>query len=199
MLAAQISREQLGPETHVLDLCTGSGLLATVAARAGARRVVAVDASRRAVAAAWLNARLNGVKVRAVRGNLLEPVRGERFDLIVSNPPYLPSFDEALPGRGPVRAWDAGLDGRTLVDEICAQAPAALAPGGKLLLLHSSVCGERVTIDALRAGGLEAEVAFKHQGPLGPILRSRAAMLRQRGLIGDEDAEEILIFRARRP
>ena len=104
MLADQIRRERLVAGARVLDVCTGSGVLAIAAARAGASRVTAVDVSWRAVIAAWLNARLNGVRLRVRRGDLLEPVRGERFDLIVSNPPYIPSEGDALPRRGPTRS-----------------------------------------------------------------------------------------------
>src|ERR671933_1581281 len=96
MLAAHL-RAQLRPGATVLDLCTGSGALAVTAARAGAGAVTAVDVSRRSVLTVRLNARLNGVRVRALGGDLFAPVRGERFDVIVSNPPYLPSADGALP------------------------------------------------------------------------------------------------------
>src|SRR4051794_23429108 len=126
---------QLTPGATVLDLCTGSGALAVAAARHGAGAVTAIDVSRRAVLTVRLNAGLNGVRVRALRGDLLAPVAGERFDAIVSNPPYLPADTDRLPRRGPAQAWDAGRDGRALLDRICAQAPAHLRPGGFLLLV----------------------------------------------------------------
>src|ERR687895_1078166 len=82
---ADVLREQTLPlRASVLDLCTGSGILAITAALRGARSVTAVDCSRRAVLTARLNARLNGVRVRALRGDLLEPLHGEELDLIVS-------------------------------------------------------------------------------------------------------------------
>src|ERR671926_83539 len=82
---ADVLREQtLPPRASVLDLCTGSGILAVTAALRGARDVTAVDVSRRAVLTARLNARLNGARVRAVRGDLYAPLRGHRFDAIVS-------------------------------------------------------------------------------------------------------------------
>src|SRR5918997_5568589 len=90
LLAAHL-RAQLRPGARVLDLCTGSGAIAVSAALAGAGEVTAIDVSRLAVLSARLNARLNGVRVRALRGDLLAPVTGERFDAIVSNPPYLPA------------------------------------------------------------------------------------------------------------
>src|SRR3954468_11693866 len=142
------------PGASVLDLCTGSGAIAVGAARCGAGPVTAIDVSRRSVATVRINARLNGVRVRALRGDLFGPVAGERFDAIVSNPPYLPAEDAELPAGGPERAWDAGTDGRVLLDRICAEAPAHLKPNGFLLLVHSSVCGLEPTVAALEHAGL---------------------------------------------
>src|SRR5437763_2724499 len=97
MLAEHVRRERLTGDAGVLDLCAGSGVLAITAALCGARSVTAVDVSRRAVLAIRLNAQLNGVSVRAVRGDLFAPVAGRRFGLIVSNPPYVPSAGADLP------------------------------------------------------------------------------------------------------
>jgi len=182
----------------VLDLCTGSGALAISAAAGGARAVTAVDASRRAVLAARLNARLNGARVRVLRGDLFERLAGERFDLVVANPPYVPSAGAISGARGPRRAWDGGGDGRELIDRLCAGLPAHLRAGGVALIVHSSVCGERETLERLRAGGLEAEVAQRRRGPLGPLMRARAPQLERLGRLrpGDRE-EELLVLRAR--
>jgi release factor glutamine methyltransferase len=196
MLARALRAEALAPGARVLDVCTGSGLLAVTAALCGAR-ATALDVSRRAVLCAALNARLNGVRVRALRGDLFAPVRGERFDAIVTNPPYLPADDDALPARGAARAWDAGRDGRAILDRLCAEAPEHLAPGGVILLVHSELCGTQATLGALRASGLAAEVIQRHHGSLGPLLRARVPELEARGLLahGQRD-EEIVIVRA---
>src|SRR3954463_2989494 len=146
------------PGASVLDLCTGSGAIAVAAARSGAGPVTAIDVSRRSVATVRINARLNGVRVRALRGDLFAAVAGERFDAIVSNPPYLPAADDTPPDRGPARAWDAGTDGRILLDRICAQAAGHLEPGGFVLVVHSSVIGVEPTVRALEATGLRADV-----------------------------------------
>jgi release factor glutamine methyltransferase len=195
MLARALRSELAEPGARVLDVCSGSGVLAVTAALCGAR-ATAIDVSRRAALCAALNARLNGVRVRALRGNLLAPVRGERFDVIVSNPPYLPAADDALPARGPARAWDAGRDGRALLDALLDQAPDHLAPGGVLLIVHSAVCGTDRTLAALRDRGLEARVAVRHHGALGPILRARAGMLEARGLLARGQCdEEVVVVR----
>jgi len=199
LLAAQLIREPRLPGASVLDLWTGSGLMAIEAARCGARDVTAVDVSGRAVLATWLNARLNGVRVRAVHGDLFAAVDGRRFDLIVSNPPYLPSKQGELPLRGAARAWEGGPDGRAFIDGICREARAHLEPDGILLLLQSSLSADRATARELHGQGFEVSVAARQRGPLGPRGRARAPMLRARGLLTAEDTEEIVILRARVP
>jgi release factor glutamine methyltransferase len=198
MLIGAVNRHPLTHGASVLDLCTGSGAIGVAAALRGAA-VTAVDVSRRALLSAWLNARANGVRVRARHGDLFAAVEGECFDLIVANPPYLPAATDDLPVAGPTRAWDAGRDGRALLDRICAAAPAHLSPGGSLLVLHSSVCGIALTEQALAAHGLETEIVFRHRGPLGPILRARVSQLWADGRLpaGSFD-EEIVIIRGRR-
>jgi release factor glutamine methyltransferase len=196
MLAEKIREERLPLGSCALDLCTGSGYLAIVAAQHGATKVVATDISRRALIAARLNARLNGVRVDALHGDLFEPVSEERFHLIVSNPPYVPSVDDELPRTGLVRAWEAGPNGRAFLDRICAEAPGHLRPGGVLLLVHSSICSEEKTLAALSAHGLGARTVARARGALGPIMRPRAQMLRARGLLGADELEEIVVIRA---
>lgn len=154
---------------QVLDLCTGTGALAVTTARAGGD-VLAVDVCRRAVLNARLNARLNGVRLRAVEGDLWEPAGRRRYDLIVSNPPYLPG--SAAP-RGSSRAWDAGPDGRALLDRICAGAARHLRPGGRLLLIQSSLADVARTELALEIAGLHTRVVTQHRGPLGPLAAAR--------------------------
>lgn len=198
MLAGYIEREGLAAGQSVLDVCTGSGMLAIAAARAGARQVTAVDISRRAVLAARLNGWANGVRVEARRGDLFSPVRGRRFGLIVSNPPYLPGDISELPHRGLARAWEGGRSGRVFIGRIAEQAPEYLTDDGELLLVYSTVCGEAETLEALRGGGLEPSVVARRRGALGPRLSARADWLERQGLLLDGREEEILIVRARR-
>jgi len=199
LMLADHLREAVEPGASVADICTGSGVLAVTAACAGAA-VTATDISRRAVLTAWINARLNRVSIRALRGDLFAPLYGERFDLIVSNPPYVPAADDTLPTHGPARAWDAGRDGRALLDRICAQAPARLRPGGAVLVVHSSVCDADRTVGMLAEGGLAAEVVTRSRGLLGPLLRERSATLVQRGLLPPESREEeLVLIRGRQP
>ena len=196
---ADVLREQTMPQgAAALDLCTGSGILAITAALRGADDVTAVDVSRRAVWTVRLNARLNGVRVKAVRGDLFDAVGDRRFDAITSNPPYVPSATDELPGSGPQRAWEGGRDGRLVLDRIIERAPAHLRPGGFILLTHSSVLGTERTIAGLEAGGLEAECVARRRGPLGPLMLERVHALEADGLLapGQRD-EDVVIIRGR--
>jgi release factor glutamine methyltransferase len=200
LLADALDREPLRPDARVLDVCSGSGALAVRAALGGPREVTAVDVSRRAVATIRLNAALNGVRVRARRGDLLGAVPGEAFDAIVSNPPYVPAPTDALPTRGRERAWDGGRDGRALLDRLCAAAPDHLRSGGALLLVHSSLLGIEATLANLRAGGLEADVVAREWGRLGPLMNGRRAHLEAQGLLAPgADEEVVVVVRGRKP
>ncbi len=200
MLAGLVHREDRIPGGAALDLCSSSGALAVTAGQAGAASVTAVDVSRRAVLAARLNGLLNGVRVRALRGDLFAPLGSRRFDAILSNPPYLPADDDRLPDAGPERAWEAGVDGRMLIDRIAGGAAAHLNPGGVLLLVQSSICGVARTLELLEQGGLGAEVVERRRGPLGPLLAARAQELERRGLLAlGEREEELVVVRARMP
>jgi release factor glutamine methyltransferase len=197
LLADALDGEELPPGARVLDLCSGSGALAVRAARRA--EVTAVDISRRAVATIRLNAALNGVRVRALRGDLLAAVGDERFDAIVSNPPYVPAPGEAPPARGPARAWDAGRDGRALLDRICMRAPDHLRRGGVLLVVHSSLLGYERTAGLLSTGGLEVDLAAQERGPLGPLMNGRRAYLEAAGLLDRGQVEEdVLVVRGRK-
>jgi release factor glutamine methyltransferase len=120
----------------VLDLGTGCGIGAIVAAEAGAARVVAVDIEAVAVECARRNVARHGLEQRVdVReGDLFEPVEGERFDLVAFNPPYL----AARPG-----SFDAGLERALrappdLPERFAARLDSHLVPGGCALLVLST-------------------------------------------------------------
>ncbi|WP_371661058.1 HemK2/MTQ2 family protein methyltransferase [Streptomyces sp. NBC_00280] len=195
LLRRAIRREGVTAGTDVLDLGTGSGMLAVEAARLGGR-VTAVDISWRALATARLNALLNGQSLRVRHGDLASAVPGRRFDLVISNPPYVPAPDTAPP-RGPARAWDAGQDGRLLIDRICDTAPTVLRPRGTLLIVHSHLSGVDATLARLEKAGLRAEVVERALLPYGRVLRSRLTWLREQGLTaGGETTEELVVIRA---
>lgn len=125
---AQLTRRE--PVTTALDLGTGCGVQALhLAAHAG--RVVATDVNSRALWMTRLNAELNGVEVDVRDGSFFEPVVGERFDLIATNPPFVisPATGERLVYR------DSGLPGDRVVEHIVRTGPDHLADGGWLQVL----------------------------------------------------------------
>jgi ribosomal protein L3 glutamine methyltransferase len=124
----------------VLDLCTGSGCLAVLASRAFPHAAIdAVDISRDALAVAARNLADYGLKDRVTlyQGDLFGPLAGKRYDLIISNPPYVDAEGmAALPQEcraEPKRAFDGGFDGLDIVRRIVEQAKDHLTPQGGLL------------------------------------------------------------------
>ena len=124
----------------ILDLCTGSGCLAILAAHAFPEaEVAAADLSGEALEVARINLRRHKMqsRVKLVRSDLFANLRGKRYDLIVTNPPYVTrAAMKTLPAEyryEPGMALAGGSDGLELVNEIIAQAPHHLRPGGLLV------------------------------------------------------------------
>lgn len=131
---------------RVLDLCTGSGCIAiSVAKNCGAVKVTATDVSAAALAVARKNVETHqvGDRVELVSGDLFAAVpAGATFDVIASNPPYIPAAEiETLAGdvrrHEPRLALDGGGDGLDLLRRILAEGPRHLVPGGWLLVEFS--------------------------------------------------------------
>lgn len=142
----------------VLDLGTGSGAVALAIKRhLPAARVVAVEASGAALAVARRNAAKLGLDVDFRHGRWFEPVAGERFELVVSNPPYVAEGDPHLADLSfePVQALVSGPDGLEAIREITSAAGLFLAPGGWLLLEHGA--GQELAVRSLlEQAGLES-------------------------------------------
>lgn len=146
-----------GTQPDVLDLGAGSGCIAiAIAHERPAARVTATDVSETALRVARDNAVAIGVDVELVRGSWFEPLAGRRFDLIVSNPPYVAVGDQHLQQGDlrfePATALASGTDGLADIRIIVAHAPGYLREGGWLLFEHG--CDQAdVCRDLLRVTG----------------------------------------------
>jgi release factor glutamine methyltransferase len=155
----------------ILDIGTGSGCVAIALAKAlPEAQVLSVDISGEALAVARDNAQRNGVSVEFVEGSLLEPFTGRRFDMIVSNPPYIPAADldtlqQEVRGYEPLSALDGGADGLDFYRRITQAAPDYLNPGGWLLFEVGAGQAPQV-LELLGAGGLGKE-SFTVLDPAG--------------------------------
>jgi len=150
--AAQVDSCALAPDAAVLDMGTGSGVCALAAARR-AGRVVAVDVSPAAVRCARLNALLNDLEERVdVReGDLFAPLEGERFDLVLFNPPFLLG--------APKDHRDAAWRSEDVARRFAAGLGEHLAPGGAALVLLSSFGDACALFEAeLRVHGFRLDV-----------------------------------------
>ena len=141
LVDAALEKLAKGAQSEVLDLGTGSGCIAiALAHERPAARVTAADVSETALKVARDNAVAIGVDVELVRGAWFEPLAGRRFDLIVSNPPYVAAGDPHLL-QGDLRfepaiALASGEDGLADIRIIAARAPGYLRDGGWLLFEH---------------------------------------------------------------
>jgi release factor glutamine methyltransferase len=189
-------------DRRVLDLCTGSGVVAIAAAQIGARSVTAFDICPYAISCARDNAASAGVVIDARVGSWTAAVEAGPYDLVASNPPYLPtgpgSHRERIPSAaGPAHAWNAGADGRVILDPLCDSAPQLLADGGTMLIVQSEFAGAERSLRRLRSGGLRAEIVITQLIPFGPVLNARARWMESVGMlpVGRRE-EELVVIRA---
>jgi release factor glutamine methyltransferase len=154
--ALDLLKDRISP--RVLDLGTGSGVLAlTIALERPDAYVIAVDLSPEALEVARANAVALKAAVRLLQGEWFGPLAGERFDLIVANPPYVAAQDEHL-RQGDLRfepasaLTDGSADGLASLRAIVAAAPTHLAPGGALAVEHGYDQGPQV-VELFRLAG----------------------------------------------
>ena len=157
-ILVETALEQLGEGESVLDMCTGSGcILLSIAKLGKPGRTAGADISPAALEMARKNAAMLGLhKTEFIQSNLWEQITG-RYDMIVSNPPYIPS--EEIPHlmrevalHEPQTALDGGADGLDFYRKITRQAKAYLMPGGRLLMEIGADQGEAVLAMMQEAG-----------------------------------------------
>jgi len=144
---------------RMLEIGTGIGLAAVLAARAGAR-VVATDVVDAAVRCARANAVVNGVadRVDVLQGDGFAPVRGRAFDLICTSPPQMPTPADRERADPAAVADNGGRDGWALLDRVIAGAPAHLVSGGRLVFTLFAFLGVKAALAKLHAAGFEPSI-----------------------------------------
>lgn len=205
LLVDALDKTGFAPGRRIVDLCTGSGVVAISAFERGASAVTAFDICRRAVRCARANALAAGAAVDVHRGSWARALEFGPFDIVLSNPPYVPHDPDDHTGSfpsatGPARAYNAGPDGRLVLDPLCAAAPDLLADNGTMLLVQSEFAGVEQTLMSLRSTGLLAKaIAWQHI-PFGPVMSSRARWLEGTGrLQSGRREEELVVIRADKP
>jgi release factor glutamine methyltransferase len=154
------------PAPRIVDVGTGSGAIAVALAHElSSASVTAIDISAPALHLACSNAERNRLesRIRFLHGHLLDPLDDERFDIVVSNPPYVAAADRqslAIEVRDyePAQALFAGEDGLDVIREVIPAAFAGLVPGGFLLMEFGD--GQRPAVSALLGKAGFAQIEF---------------------------------------
>lgn len=145
------------PGEQVLEIGGGLGLAAVLAAKGGAR-VTATDVLPAAVEVMRANAALNGVTVDVRLGDCYVPVAGERFDVICTNAPQMPTPPGRARRDSAAVADNGGADGWDLLDRVIAGAPRHLRPGGRLIFTLFDFLGPKAACAKVEAAGLTPEI-----------------------------------------
>jgi release factor glutamine methyltransferase len=155
-----------------------------------------------AVRCARANTLAAGVDVDVHLGSWTRAVEFGPFDVVVCNPPYVPhnadGHTEDISARvGPHWVWNAGYDGRLVLDPLCRTAPALLDDGGTMLVVQSEFSGIDSSLRALRDVAMAAEVVAEQWIPFGPVLSARARWLERVSRLepGRRD-EKVVVIRA---
>jgi len=150
---------------YVLDLGTGCGIQAVFAAEK-AEKVVATDINPQAVKCAKINAKINGVaeKIDVRCGNLFEPVKNEKFDLIIFSPPYLPGKPKSYLEH----AWLCG-EKYEMIREFFHYVKEYLKPGGRIRMVYSTIADVSLLFDILKENRFTWFVVASMKTPLERI------------------------------
>ncbi len=151
----------------VLEMGTGSGILAITAAKNGGV-VTAVDINPEALKVAKNNAERQNVKIKFVLSDLFENIT-EKYDLIIFNPPYLPE-DEQDRKAGASRIYSGGKTGRSTIERFVQSAGKFLKENGKIIMVISSLTGEKETIELFRRASFEPRILAREKVPWEELL-----------------------------
>lgn len=159
-----IDNLQVERMSRALEIGTGTGLVAITIARK-ARMVVATDINQHALDCTLKNIIANkAFNVELRKGNLFEPVKDEKFDLIIFNTPYLPTDEDEAVDDELDAAWNGGPSGREVIDKFLEGVKDHLNPGGKVQLVQSSLSDNQATLSKLEELGFEASITAREKG-----------------------------------
>ena len=143
----------------VLEIGTGSGIVAMYASKL-TDEITVTDINFDACRLAEKNFRENGIEnIEILFGNMFEPVRNRKFDVILFNTPYLPTEEGEVLEDTINYAFDGGLNGRKVIDVFLNEVGNHLNKGGIVQLIQSSLSGNEETLDMLDKSGFIAEIA----------------------------------------
>ncbi|MEG0292459.1 MAG: peptide chain release factor N(5)-glutamine methyltransferase [Anaerovoracaceae bacterium] len=156
------AEKMIKPKASVLDLCSGSGIIGISLAKRNQIKLTSSDFSDDAVKLTRENMELNGVKADVVQGDLFEPVKRKKFNMIVSNPPYIrsdviPTLEIEVRDHDPILALDGGEDGLEFYKRIISGAKEHLKKGGALVFEIGNDQGEAVA-DLMEAEGVFTDI-----------------------------------------
>ena len=143
----------------VLEIGTGSGLVSMYASLLS-DDVTATDINYNALELAEKNFKLNNINtIRLEFGDLFEPVKNEKFDVILFNTPYLPTDSDDIINDDLNYAFDGGLDGRKVIDRFINEVSNHLNDKGIVQIIQSSLSDNNRTLDMFDRNGFIAEIA----------------------------------------
>ena len=175
-LVEQVLADYRGAQPRILDMCTGSGCIAVSLASLGRfEQVDAVDLSSEALKVAEQNAGQNGCRIHFMRGDLFSPVKG-RYDVIVSNPPYIPSgeievLEPEVRDYEPRLALDGSADGLAFYRRLSKEAGSYLNDGGRIYFEIG--CDQAADVSGLLAAeGFEQIIVVKDAAGLDRVVKA---------------------------
>ncbi|MGQ4892416.1 MAG: HemK2/MTQ2 family protein methyltransferase [Candidatus Njordarchaeia archaeon] len=150
----------------VLEIGTGTGIIAITCAKKGAK-VTATDIKLEAIKCTQKNAKLNNVKIETKQGNLFQPVKGEKYDLIIFNPPYLPENPETDKYLNEKDKQDliGGKHGNETAIQFIKQLKNHLKPNGQALLIQTSLTNIQETLKQAEKTGLKTQITKQKNLP----------------------------------
>ncbi len=164
----------------ILDIGCGSGLLAIIMAKAA--EVTAVDVCSLAVKTTLQNAEINKIKLKAIQSDLFSKVKG-KFDLIVFNSPYLPAQPNANLDGQPTETnlynditYSGGKKGRTVITKFIRNVKKYLKKNGKILLLISSLTGEKEVLTLFKANNFKTKIISRQKIPWEELMIIEAGL-----------------------